>query len=180
MAHTVGRIVIGVGLGLSFVWTFIPLGQGVGSLWELASRFDVLASFVMLGGISSAVVAFFVTTAEWLDRTASVIAGGAAAILVYFAVEAQWDEPLRVLFACFIAAALVAGVVLLSLSPAGEQRFAALLAGARSRATAPRAQASARDSAGGGVTVAAGWYPDPSGQHSTRFWDGADWTEEVR
>src|SRR3954447_844938 len=26
----------------------------------------------------------------------------------------------------------------------------------------------------------AGWYTDPSGQHRTRYWDGAGWTEQVR
>ncbi|HVE64280.1 MAG TPA: DUF2510 domain-containing protein [Mycobacteriales bacterium] len=25
----------------------------------------------------------------------------------------------------------------------------------------------------------AGWYPDPSGQHQRRFWDGSTWTEQV-
>lgn len=24
-----------------------------------------------------------------------------------------------------------------------------------------------------------GWYPDPSGQHGTRWWDGAGWTQHV-
>ena len=25
----------------------------------------------------------------------------------------------------------------------------------------------------------AGWYPDPHGRHSHRWWDGAAWTEHV-
>lgn len=25
----------------------------------------------------------------------------------------------------------------------------------------------------------AGWYPDPSGEHNGRFWDGGQWTERV-
>jgi uncharacterized protein YxjI len=27
--------------------------------------------------------------------------------------------------------------------------------------------------------VAAGWYPDPSGRHEQRYWDGTGWTEQV-
>ena len=27
--------------------------------------------------------------------------------------------------------------------------------------------------------VASGWYPDPSGRHESRFWDGSTWTEAV-
>lgn len=28
--------------------------------------------------------------------------------------------------------------------------------------------------------VPAGWYPDPDGKPSQRFWDGSDWTEQTR
>ena len=25
----------------------------------------------------------------------------------------------------------------------------------------------------------AGWYPDPSGEHASRYWDGSAWTDHV-
>lgn len=28
-------------------------------------------------------------------------------------------------------------------------------------------------------TTPPGWYPDPSGQHGTRWWDGVQWTQQV-
>ena len=28
-------------------------------------------------------------------------------------------------------------------------------------------------------TTPPGWYPDPSGQHGTRWWDGVQWTDQV-
>ena len=28
-------------------------------------------------------------------------------------------------------------------------------------------------------SVAAGWYPDPTGRHERRYWDGATWTDHV-
>jgi len=31
----------------------------------------------------------------------------------------------------------------------------------------------------GGPTAAAGWYPDPSGSSSLRFWDGTRWTDAL-
>jgi hypothetical protein len=30
------------------------------------------------------------------------------------------------------------------------------------------------------ASVPAGWYPDPSGEHDERLWDGSAWTHEVR
>ena len=35
------------------------------------------------------------------------------------------------------------------------------------------------DASDGSTTVAAGWYPDPGGQHEHRYWDGSAWTEHV-
>jgi hypothetical protein len=32
----------------------------------------------------------------------------------------------------------------------------------------------------GGEEPAPGWYPDPAGTSAQRYWDGADWTDEVR
>jgi len=31
----------------------------------------------------------------------------------------------------------------------------------------------------GGTGVAPGWYPDPTGRHQQRYWDGASWTQHV-
>lgn len=30
------------------------------------------------------------------------------------------------------------------------------------------------------MTTDAGWYPDPSGAHELRHWDGSGWTDQVR
>ena len=30
-----------------------------------------------------------------------------------------------------------------------------------------------------GTTAPANWYPDPSGQHELRYWDGREWTAHV-
>jgi hypothetical protein len=30
------------------------------------------------------------------------------------------------------------------------------------------------------ASVAAGWYPDPSGSGGTRYWDGSTWTAQTR
>jgi hypothetical protein len=70
---------------------------------------------------------------------------------------------------------------------AGAVRGAA--AGARSAApgaqtAAPGGQTQAPKPTGETADIqqgaARGWYPDPSGQHRERFWDGTAWTEHVR
>ncbi len=45
----------------------------------------------------------------------------------------------------------------------------------RSTQTAPQATGSLTDS---GATPA-GWFPDPSGRHQRRYWDGISWTQHV-
>jgi hypothetical protein len=38
-----------------------------------------------------------------------------------------------------------------------------------------------RPAAASGTTAsAAGWFPDPSGRHQLRYWDGTTWTGHVR
>lgn len=188
MTRNVGRIVVGFALALAFIWTFIALDEGVGSLWEVAARYDILAAVLLLAGIGATVAAFFVSFGETLDRVACVIAGGSASMIVFFALESQWSDPLRVLFACFIAASAMIGAALLSLSAVGQERLSAVLAGARGGA-ANRAAASQQrqeaepesiDSPDADAAVPPGWYPDPSAQYTTRYWDGSTWTEQVQ
>jgi hypothetical protein len=53
--------------------------------------------------------------------------------------------------------------------------------GAAAAATSPpsAAAAAAAVTAVKATTPAADWYPDPSGAHELRYWDGTDWTPHV-
>lgn len=42
-----------------------------------------------------------------------------------------------------------------------------------------RAYATLRELISSG-TADAGWYPDPTGHHQSRYWDGTQWSEHVR
>jgi hypothetical protein len=48
------------------------------------------------------------------------------------------------------------------------------------RAAEPRAVVDGPSSADRTGSPSPGWYPDPSGAHAERLWDGNGWTEQVR
>ncbi len=178
--RTAGRLVILLGLVLAFAWMFTPLdGAGDRSLWQSASRFDVVMAACLVGGAAIGVAAFFVSNAELLDRALGVVAGATAAALALLALESQWEEPLLVEFGCLAALLLLAGAALLSLPAPTAERFAASLRGAH--ASRPGGRATARQGQlQTAPTIPAGWYPDPSGQYATRYWDGHVWTDHVQ
>lgn len=184
MTRVIGRGLIGLGFLLSLVWMLLPLygGSDGPSLWQATSRIDILMFLFVAGGLGLLAAAAFTSgLAETFDALASIIAGGAAAIVTFIAVEDQWDKPLRVVFGVIIALALTAGGVLLALPAVASERLAEAISSAGSRAAA-QAQASSPRPAAAAATAgpAPGWYADPAGQHTTRFWDGRAWTERVR
>jgi hypothetical protein len=177
--RTAGRLMILLGLLLALVWMFTPLpGAGDRSLWEFASRFDVLMAAAVVAAGAVALRAFLVERPDPLDRALGVIAGAVAAALTLLALELQWSDPLLVQLACIAALLMLAGAALLALSEEAADRLAASLRGSR-----PMGRPAVRRrelTTPAGAPVPAGWYPDPSGAYATRYWDGHAWTEHVQ
>ncbi len=171
--RTAGRVTILLGLVLAFAWTFTPMqGAGGASLWEEASRFDILLAIALAAGVVVGVAGFVVADAALLDRALTLVAGGASSVAMLLALEYQWREPLLVELACLVALLVVAGATLLALPAAAAERLAASLRGARPTRVRPPAPPASG--------IPAGWYPDPTGQFATRYWNGQAWTDSVQ
>lgn len=183
--RTAGRIAVLLGFALAFVWMFTPLAGGSdSSLWQYSSRFDIVMALGLIAGIGLGITALVVdTSATDLDRALCFIAGSTAGVLALFALEDQWHaEPILVLFAGVVIVMLVVGTTLLSLRDSTAMSLATRLAGARINAArrATAVPAAGRAPAATPVTTPAGWYPDPSGQFSMRYWDGRTWTDSAQ
>jgi hypothetical protein len=186
MTRAVGRGLVGLGLLMTFVWMFLPLygHSGGPSLWQVLSRFDVVMLLFLLAGGALVVASFLVASTELPDGLLTMIAGGMAAVVLFVGLEFQWTEALSVVLSCLIGLALLAGCILLALPAPIAERLTEAMGRATDRAVARRAAAvqvrGGERTATAWTTTPAGWYPDPSGQFGTRFWDGQAWTESVR
>jgi hypothetical protein len=188
MTRPFGRGLVGLGLLLAAVWMLLPLyGDSGGlSLWQVTSRFDLLMFGFVLAGLGLVGASFVLGATGQIDGLLPIVAGGTASVIVFAGLEYQWATPLRVLLAAVIAIALVAGSVLVTLPAPTAERLSASMGRAGQQAAARRAAAAQSRQRQATTPVSrpsatpAGWYPDPSGQFGTRFWDGGAWTEQVR
>lgn len=179
MIRGAGRITMLFGVMMWLAWSVFSF-EGEPTVWEQLTRFDIVLGVLCLAGAVAVVVAFAVRWCAALDRIASSIAVALAGFALLWGLDVQWQESGAVVWALMTTTLLVTSTVLLSLSPEAEVRITSTMRGAAASARAPEQPVARQAPASRApAAVAAGWYPDPSGHHASRYWDGTGWTERV-
>jgi hypothetical protein len=163
---------------------FVPCGlfpafRGGVSLWSFDARDALLLTLLALGGVTLSIVSIF---ADF-----PVLVGAQVALAVYafgqtFTIGGGNFTGLQVGFwlAAVAAIAMLGGAALLAASiwSTGKWKATTGLAGVRTHVAA--VVPSETRPANGNGHPPAGWYADPSGQASQRYWSGMAWTAELR
>jgi hypothetical protein len=173
-----GRIITWVGGLFLVVACFLHFGLDI-SLWGGDARDALFLTLLAAAGVTLSIVSIFVDF--------PVLVAAQAALAVYAFGQALTlgngnFGGLQVGFwlAVIAAVAMVVGAALLSASiwsTSGWKATSGLVTASRPIVASLPSETQASVANG---HPPAGWYSDPSGQASLRYWSGAAWTAEVR
>jgi hypothetical protein len=175
------RIVALAGAGAMVAAVFVPIDKGGAKLLDVTHgsepfRATVSAAVPAVGAAVAIAVLALVPSAG--RRAAAAIAGIGGVVGLYFLfVVLSIEVPVHHIPFRELRAGAFVGLA------GGLAALAAGTIGALGSEPAP-AQTSAVPAASQEPSrpelAPAGWYPDPSGQASERYWDGRSWTESAR
>lgn len=168
MPRVLGKALAIGGAALAALATFLPaysFGDESATYWTFNSRWDVVTIILLVAVVTLGIVSI-VRPMRGVNIALAVSAGASAGVFLPYAVEAN-DGAQAALFlmAAGGVIACVGGVFVLL------TEFVAVPVAARASAPTISAPTAAH--------IPAGWFPDPAGGASQRYWDGRAWTEHV-
>ena len=153
------------------------------SFFETYRRLDVFMAMVCIALIVMPFLAMLKIARRYLERLTIALWGLPFGFFAGFVMLEYWGEiePGSYLAGALSTVAMVC-VIALSLVPepaAAMAPTAAAEAPAAAPSPSPAPAVAPYPRAAPPVLPPAGWYPDPAGEHSRRYWDGEHWTSET-
>lgn len=189
-AGIVGRVIAAIGAVLMGASLFLDIVEG-GSVtyWDELRRMDIVI-LVLAVAVIALLALSFVSFELFCLFAVGVIGGYGLGFFSDLFIEFSFDKGIGTWLANIGSAGVVLGAAI-ALIPAmlgrsGKRREPAFVPAdtgpvqVQAPATQEPTPAPTPAPAEAAPTVAAGWYPDPSGQARLRYWDGQTWTDQTQ
>lgn len=179
MNPIIGRGIAAGGGVLTLISMFLPwfkFEDGSTNLWKATPRADIALCIIAVAVVGLA-IAGMLAQLRILDVLLAVLSAAAFGFTLSYAIDYNadfggWGELVSPIGpALSLAGALLAVLLTPAVTSGGQAMPAPSGAPAPDDLAPPPPQA---------VTPPAGWYTDPSGQASERYWSGSAWTGQIR
>ena len=176
------RLTMGIGGLVYLIALFLPYGLDE-TLWHDRTRYPLLLLLLALTVIACSVVSFAIDLPVLVVISAalSVFLLGESLPLVYVSYS-EFQVGFWLMNVAALAMTVGGGLMVAAIWPSRAWKSTTGIAtsGETTAASAPRSGSGSPQGSQGRAVAPPGWYPDPAGLATQRYWSGSEWTAESR